>query len=172
MKKKIFFLFATAFFLYIQTSPFLPFGKNGIRPDLFFIFVIFLGVNFSAINGSVICFLLGYTIKIFSGTNSGLYPIIYLSVFFTIRVLLKYFSFDTISKLIILLFVCFFIKFFIIFFSFCFIYEYSYSLFRKIFLLESFYTLVFSPFVFLLLLKIGKDKKETSYFFGSEKNVS
>ncbi len=167
MKKKIFYLLTAALLLYIQTLPFLPFGKTGIRPDLFLILAVYLSVSFSTIYGSFLCFLLGYTIEIFSGTNSGFYPTIYLGVFLTIRILLKYFSFDTVAKLIVLLFVCFFVKFFIILFSFCFIYEYSYSVFKKVFFLESFYTLVFSPFVFLLLLTIEKHKKQTPYFFGS-----
>lgn len=172
MKKNLFYFLTAALLLFIQAHPNLPFGRTGIRPDLLFILAVYAGVCARALSGAFICFLLGYAAELFSGATSGFYSTIYLSVFLSIRIFLKYFSFDTIAKLIILLFVCFFIKFFILFFSFYFIYEYSYSLIKKVFFLESFYTLVLSPFVFFLLLKIESYKKEVPYFFGSKKHVS
>ena len=172
MKKKIFCLLTAFLLLFIQTHPYLPFGRGGIRPDLFFVLAVYVGVSSNILTGSFICFFLGYGIEIFSGTNTGLYSTIYLSVFLVIKILLKYFSFDGLIKLIFLLFVCFLIKFVIVFFSFYFIYEYDYSVFKKIFLLETFYTLILSPFVFMLLIKTEGYKKDTPYFLGSKKNVS
>jgi rod shape-determining protein MreD len=172
MKKKLFYLLTAVLLLLIQTHPFLPFGKDGIRPDLFFALAVYVGIRCSAINGALICFFLGCFLEIFSGANSGLYSTIYLSTFITIRVLLKYFSFDTVAKIMALLCAALVIKFFIMFVSFCVIYGYGFALFRKIFLLESIYTLVLSPFIYQLLLKINKHNKETPYFFGSKKNVS
>jgi hypothetical protein len=116
--------------------------------------------------------LLGYFLEIFSGANSGLYSTIYLSAFLAIRVLLKYFSFDTVAKIMALLCASFVVKFFIMLVSFCVIYSFNFALFRKVFLLESIYTFVLSPFIYQLLLKIDKHNKETPYFFGSKKNVS
>ena len=172
MKKNVFYFLTAVLLLFIQTHPFLPFGKNGIRPDLFFVLAVYLGISCRAINGALLCFLLGYVLELFSGTNSGLYSTIYLSTFLAIRVLLKYFSFDTVAKITALLFVSFVIKFFILLVSFCVIYSCGFALFRKIFLLESIYTFVLSPFIYQLLLKIDKHNKETPYFFGSKKNVS
>ena len=117
-------------------------------------------------------FLLGYFLEIFSGASSGLYSTIYLSTFIAIRILLKYFSFDTVTKIMALLCFSLIIKFFITLFSFCFIYGFSFALFKKIFLLESLYTFFFAPFVYQILLKIDNYKKEPPYSFGSKKNVS
>ena len=172
MKKNVFYFLTAVLLLFIQTHPFLPFGKNGIRPDLFFVLAVYLGISCRAINGALLCFLLGYVLELFSGANSGLYSTIYLSTFITIRALLKYFSFDTVAKIMGLLCASLVVKFFIMLVSFCVIYDFSFALFRKIFLLESIYTFVLSPFVYQLLLKIDKYNKETPYFFGSKKNVS
>jgi len=172
MKKNIFYFLTAVLLLFIQTHPFLPFGKNGIRPDLFFVLSVYVGISCQIINGSLVCFLLGYFLEIYSGTNSGLYSTIYLSTFIAIRILLKYFSFDTVTKIIALLCACFTIKFFIMLISFCAIYDYSFALFRKIFFLELVYTLILSPFVYHFLLKINNYNKEAPYFFGSKKNVS
>jgi rod shape-determining protein MreD len=172
MKKKVFYLLTAVLLLFIQTHPFLPFGKDGIRPDLFFVLAVYVGIRCRATSGALICFLLGCFLEIFSGANSGLYSTIYLSTFIAIRLLLKYFSFDTVAKIMGLLCASLVVKFFIMLVSFCVIYGYGFTLFRKIFLLESIYTLVLSPFIYQLLLKIDKHNKKTPYFFGSKKNVS
>jgi rod shape-determining protein MreD len=172
MKKKVLYLLTAVLLLFIQTHSFLPFGKDGIRPDLFFALAVYVGISCRATSGALICFLLGCFLEIFSGANSGLYSTIYLSTFIAIRVLLKYFSFDTVAKIMALLCASFVVKFFIMLVSFCVIYSCSFALFRKIFLLESVFTFVLSPFIYQLLLKIDKHNKETPYFFGSKKNVS
>jgi rod shape-determining protein MreD len=172
MEKRVLYLLTAVLLLLLQTHPFLPFGKDGIRPDLFFALAVYVGIRRSATNGALICFFLGYFLEIFSGANSGLYSTIYLSTFIAIRVLLKYFSFDTVAKIMALLCASFVVKFFIMLVSFCVIYSCSFALFRKIFLLESVFTFVLSPFIYQLLLKIDKHNKETPYFFGSKKNVS
>src|SRR5210317_1526507 len=119
MKKKVLYLLTAIILLFLQTHPFLPFGKDGIRPDLFFALAVYVGISCRAINGALFCFLLGYFLEIFSGANSSLYSTIYLSTFIAIRVLLKYFSFDTVSKIMALLFASFVVKFFIMLISFC-----------------------------------------------------
>jgi rod shape-determining protein MreD len=172
MKKKALYLLTAVLLLFIQTHPFLPFGKDGIRPDLFFTLAVYVGIHCRAINGALVCFLLGCFLEIFSGAPLGLYSTIYLSTFVAIRVFLKYFSFDTVAKIMALLCASLVVKFFIMLVSFCVIYDFSFALFRKIFLLESIYTFVLSPFIYQLLLKIDKHNKETPYFFGSKKNVS
>jgi rod shape-determining protein MreD len=172
MLKKILCLLTAVLLLFIQTYPFLPFGKDGIRPDLFFVLAVYVGIRCRTINGALLCFLLGYFLEIFSSANTGLYSTIYLSTFIAIRILLKYFSFDTVTKIMALLCFTLVIKFFIMLFSFCVISGFGFVLFRKIFLLESLYTFFLAPFVYQLLLKIDNYKKEPPYSFGSKKNVS
>lgn len=172
MVKKAFFFLTAVSLVFIQAHPFLPFGRSGIRPDLIFVLVVYIGVSCSVLNGAFFCFALGYLIELFSGSSPGLYITVYLCTFISIRVFLKYFSFDTLAKFSILLFTCFLTKFVLLFFSFYFTYAYSFSLFRKTFFLEAFYTFILSPFVFWVLLVIENYKKETPYFFGSKKHVA
>lgn len=172
MKKKVFYFLTAVLLLFIQTHPFLPFGKGGIRPDLFFVLSVYVGISCQIINGSLVCFFLGYFLEVYSGASSGLYSTIYLSTFIAIRVLLKYFSFDTVTKIMALLCACFTVKFFIMLIYFCIIYDHSFALFRKIFFLELVYTFILSPFVYHFLLKINNYNKESPYSLGSKKNVS
>lgn len=147
-------LLLTGFFLlFIQVHPFLPFGKAGIRPDLLFIFIIYVGLNLSIVPGSMICFLLGYCFEVLSGTNSNQYLLNIVIVFISIKLLKKYFNFDTLTNQLFLLMTCLFNKYIILFLSFYFVYEYNYFFIKITFLKEFLYTLFFFPFVFFILNK-------------------
>jgi len=171
MLKKLFYLATAVVLLFLQVHPFLPFGRTGIRPDLMFILVVYTGVCCSVLSGAALCFVLGYLVEIFSGSSPGFYITVYLCAFISIRFFLKYFSFDSLTKLSVLLLVCFGIKFSLLLFSFYFTYSYDFYVFRKIFFLEAFATFILSPFVFWVLRIIENYKKETPYFFGSGKHV-
>jgi rod shape-determining protein MreD len=160
--KKLLFFLTGIILLFLQVHPFLPFGKSGIRPDFILIFVIYIGLNFPFSRGAFVCFFLGYCVEILSGANSGLYLVIYLNVFITIRTLQKYLNFDTIIKLVFLLLICLFVKFIILLFSFCFIYEYSHFVLRKTFIKETIFTLMLFPVVFSLISRIYNQQKVTS----------
>ncbi len=142
--------------IFIQVHPFLPFGKDGIRPDLMLIFVIYIGLNFSLVRGSIICLIIGYCFEVLSGTNCNLYLLINVIVFVSIKLLQKYFNFDTLTNQLFLLITGLFNKYIILFLSFCFVYEYSYLITKQALLKEILYTVVLFPFVFLILNKIYK----------------
>jgi rod shape-determining protein MreD len=140
--------------LFFQVHPLLPMGRSGIRPDVLLIYVMFIGINYNIYKGSIFCFFLGYSFEIFSGVNSGLISLIYLSVFIVIKLLQKFLNFDTIFELLLLFLICFFVKFIIVFFSFYIFYEYSFVILIKLFLKEIIYTLSLYPLVFFLIKKI------------------
>ena len=70
--------------LLLQTHPFLPYGRTGIRPDCLLALVIYVALNGSKSRGIVLCFFLGYGVELVSGAPGGLYSIIYVSVFISI----------------------------------------------------------------------------------------
>ena len=59
------------------------------RPDLLFIFVIFITVRLEIIEGAFLVLLLGLIMDIFSGIFLGLYPVTNLILFFIVRFLAK-----------------------------------------------------------------------------------
>ena len=60
------------------------------RPDLTFLFVVFLAYRFDAIKGAVLVFFIGLLMDIFSGVFVGIYPTVYLLVFFILKILSKH----------------------------------------------------------------------------------
>ena len=60
------------------------------RPDLIFLFIVFLAYRFDAIKGAVLVFFIGLLMDIFSGVFVGIYPTVYLLVFFTVNILSKH----------------------------------------------------------------------------------
>ena len=161
MNIKVFSFFITGIILFLfQVHPFLPFSKSGIRPDFILIFVIYIGTTLSFCKGAFLCFMLGYLFEVFSGANSGLYMLIYLNVFISIRILKKFFSFEAPSNLFFLILLCFLIKFFMIYFSFYWIYEYKYFVFKTVFFQETVFTLFLFPFVFFTIKKLLDRQKE------------
>ncbi len=84
-----FFLLAT-FLLTIQTALFPFFPSWAGNPDLLFLLVVFLAYKVDIINGAILVFLIGFLIDIVSGFLLGLYPTIYLIVFFLLKTLSKH----------------------------------------------------------------------------------
>lgn len=147
--------------LLVQAHPWLPFAQAGIRPDFLLVFVIFLGTEQSLCRGAFICFVLGYGVECLSGVNCGLYQLIYMTVFVTIKLLKKFFNFDTAINIFLLGVLCVSIKALMLLFSFNYIYEYVFADFNKIFLLETLFTLLLFPFLFCILKKVFINNKET-----------
>jgi rod shape-determining protein MreD len=59
------------------------------RPDLLFIFIIFITIHLELIQGAFLVLLLGLVMDIFSGIFLGLYPVTNLILFFIVRFLSK-----------------------------------------------------------------------------------
>ena len=156
---------------FFQNHVFLPFGKTGIRPDLLLCFVIYTGVIFTFCRGGIICFVTGYVLEVLSGANSGLYIIIYLNIFITIKLLKRYFNFDTVPELLFLMCVCVVVKFLVILFCFSFIYESSYFVVRQIYIPETLYTVILFPVVFSILCKLYKDPRKIPQPYAILSNV-
>ncbi|MCX5903059.1 MAG: hypothetical protein NTV89_06200 [Proteobacteria bacterium] len=76
-------------FLGVQAHPLLPFAQQGIRPDLVFILVLYLGTRpeIERGSGAVLVSLLGYFCAVFSGGPFGLYAFVYLFFFVSIGLL-------------------------------------------------------------------------------------
>jgi len=60
------------------------------RPDLIFLFIVFLAYRLDAIKGAVLAFFIGLLMDIFSGVFIGIYPTVYLLVFFILKILSKH----------------------------------------------------------------------------------
>lgn len=156
--------------LFIQVHPNLPFGGAGIRPDLLFVFVIFLGITAPLCRGACLCWVLGYGVESLSGMNGGLWQVIYLTVFCTIRLLKKFFNFDTRINVLILFLACQLLKISILLFSFYYIYEYQYSAFVHTGVLETLFTLLLFPVVYWLLKRSTGGQKEISFLYQTFKH--
>jgi rod shape-determining protein MreD len=159
MKKAAFVLLVSMLFL-LQISPILPFADYGIRPDIVLLLTIFFGIQFPLCSGAVFVFILGCLVEVFSGVNTGLYPIIYLSVFIGIRSLEKFFDFSRTVNLFLLTASALVLKFFFLLFCFNFIYEYKHFAIQEPFLKESAYTLLVLPAVFPLLRRLFIKQKD------------
>ncbi|OGQ99837.1 MAG: rod shape-determining protein MreD [Deltaproteobacteria bacterium RIFOXYD12_FULL_55_16] len=82
-----FLVLAGAILLILQTTllHFLPewFG----RPNLLFLFIVFLGTSLDIYKGAVLALLFGLIMDIFSGVFLGLHPVIFLVLFFVLQIL-------------------------------------------------------------------------------------
>jgi hypothetical protein len=159
MKKSAFFALVCALFL-LQISPVLPFADYGIRPDFLLILTVFSAIQFPLCGGAFFVFVPGCLAEVFSGVNTGLFPILYLSVFMSIRSLEGYFDFSRMLNLFFVVVFSLAVKFFILLFCFNFIYEYRHFEILAPFLKESAYTLLVFPAIYPLLLPLYKKQKE------------
>ncbi|MHA1575154.1 MAG: rod shape-determining protein MreD [Alphaproteobacteria bacterium] len=163
MKLNYFKIACACFFLFfIQTHPFLPTLKQGLRPDLVLIFVVFSGINFSFLRGSLLCFFVGFCMECLSGAANGFFSTIYLCIFITIKFLLRFFSFDSLKNCFFLFFACVFIKAIFLFVYFPIINEFDFHVFCIFFIKETIFTLCFFPIVFYFLKKTGFRKIKRS----------
>lgn len=160
MKKAAFFCLVSLLFL-LQISPVLPFAEKGIRPDIVLILAVFSAVWFPLCGGAFFVFALSCLMEVFSGVNSGLYPLLYLSVFMSIRSLEGFFDFTRPLNLLLVAFFSLAVKCCFLLFCFNFIYEYQHFEIAGPFIKESVYTLLVFPALYLLLLPLYKKQKET-----------
>ncbi len=160
---KRFLFFVTGFvLLFFQVHPYIPSGKNGIRPEILLGFVIYIGINYPLYKGALACFVLGYCFDVVSGANSGLYSVIYLNILIIIKFLQKFFNFETKTELFFLFFVCLLVKIILIFLSFFLVYEYNVFVFKRSFLIETLYSLLLFPVVFSGIQKIFNSQNTTT----------
>jgi len=161
-------LFAVGYLLlFLQIHEYLPFGKQGIRPDLLLIFVLYNALHCSALLAVIIGFVAGYMCELFSATNAGLYITIYIAAIFVAKALQKYFDFDSIRNCFCLLLVCLFVKLFILSFCFLFVYEYNFLLSETVWLYESIFTAALFPGVYYLVTVLLKKQREPHVVFGA-----
>jgi len=102
--RRFFILLLSAYLLAIfqsaVTSEILP---NFMKPDLMLILVTYLGVSPPLIAGAVLVLFCSLLYETFSGSPFGLFPFIYLSIFFLIKLLAKFLILgDTITFRLIL----------------------------------------------------------------------
>ncbi len=79
------FLLLGVVLLTIQTTLFQLMPNWLGRPDLVFLLVIFLAYRIDIIRGAALTFMLGLLMDIFSGIFLGLYPVVYLLIFFFLK---------------------------------------------------------------------------------------
>ena len=92
----------------IQAHPFLPFAQQGIRPDLVFILVLYLGTRpeIARGTGALLAALLGFFCGAFSGGPLGLYAFVYLFFFVAVDLLKNVFDLYSIYLQMLLVVVC------------------------------------------------------------------
>ena len=160
--RRLLLFFTACGLLFFQVHPFLPFTKEGIRPDFILFLVVYLGLVFPPGRGAFFCFVLGYCFEFLSGANSGLYIAIYLSAFVSIKISKKYFNFDTLAERFLLFLGCVFVKFFVMAFCFEFVYEYGWQILGNLFFQEALFTIVLFPFVFPLIIRVNKNGRSNT----------
>ena len=158
-KKNLLLLLAAGAFLFFQVHIYLPYGKTGIRPDLLFCFVLYLGVTFPLCRGALACCFTGYCLEILSGANGGLYILLYLCSFLCIKGLKFFFSFDTLPEMFLLFGVCSVVKGMLLSFSFAFVYEYSNAFSLLKYCRETVFTAALFPLVFVGLCRLYREPR-------------
>lgn len=160
MKKPAFFCVVLLLFL-LQISPVLPFAETGIRPDIVLVLTVFSAVWFPLCSGAFFVFALSCLMEVFSGVNRGMFPLLYLSVFLSIRCLEGYFDFTRPLNLFLVAIVSLAVKSCFLLFCFNFIYEFHHFEITGPLVKEAVYTLLVFPALYLLLLPLYKKQKET-----------
>lgn len=105
MKRVILPLLAGILFLILQTTLLSYSPVQRIRPDILFIFTVYLAFLFPPIVGGIFAFFMGYLMDLFSGNTLGFYtisrPLVFLAAqFFKERFYLEGFSFQSLFTFI------------------------------------------------------------------------
>lgn len=87
------FLILGVFLLVLQTTLLQILPPWLGRPDMLFVLIVFLAFQVDIIRGAILVFLLGLINDVFSGIFLGLYPIVFLLVFFSIKAAAKNIAF-------------------------------------------------------------------------------
>ncbi len=159
MKKAAFYALVCALLL-LQISPVLPLADYGIRPDFLLIVAVFSAIRLPLCGGALLVFATSCFAEVFSGVNRGLYPIIYLSIFLSIRSLEGFFDFSRASNLLLFAFLSLSLKFLMLLFCFHYIYEFRHFDVIEPFLQEAVYTLLVFPAAFPLLGQLYSKQKD------------
>lgn len=88
--RTLYLLFLGTILLTIQTTLFHILPPWIGRPDLLFILVIFLATDMETFKGALLVLLFGFLMDIFSGIYLGMYPLLYLLLFFAIKTLSRH----------------------------------------------------------------------------------
>jgi rod shape-determining protein MreD len=99
MKRVILPLLTGILFLILQTTLLSSYPIQRVRPDLLFIFTLYLAFLFPPVFGGILAFLMGYLMDLFSGNTLGFYtfsrPLVFFAAqFFKERFYLEGFSFQ------------------------------------------------------------------------------
>lgn len=99
MKRVILPLLAGVLFLILQTTWLSSFPTHRLRPDLLFIFTLYLAFLFPPVFGGFLAFFMGFLLDLFSGNTFGFYtfsrPLVFLAAqFFKERFYLEGFTFQ------------------------------------------------------------------------------
>jgi cell shape-determining protein MreD len=137
----------------MQTTSVLPLSYQGIRPDLLLFIVLNAAVTLPAVHCACIVFMIGYGCEALSGSPTGLFIVTYLLVFAAIKLLCRFFNFNTLVELFGLLLPCLVVKYLVFCFFLYFIYEYHYDYMLQTVFRETFFTIIVFPLIFPLLRK-------------------
>jgi rod shape-determining protein MreD len=99
MKRVVLPLLAGVLFLILQATLLSSYPIQRIRPDLLFVFTLYLAFLFPPVFGGILAFLIGYLMDLFSGNTLGFYtfsrPLVFFAAqFFKERFYLEGFSFQ------------------------------------------------------------------------------
>lgn len=155
VKSYVQYICITACLLFIQTTSMLPLSYQGMRPDLLLFIVLNAAVTLPTVHCACIVFMIGYGFEAFSGAPTGLFISTYLLVFAAIKLLCRFFNFNTLIELFGLLLACLVVKYLVLCFFLYFIYEYHYDYMLQNVFRETFFTIIIFPLIFPLLRKLG-----------------
>jgi rod shape-determining protein MreD len=156
---------------FVQIHASLPFGRAGIRPDLLFCFVLYVGITFTPCRGGLLCFCTGYCFELFSGAHSGMYASLYLCLFIMVLFLKRFFSFDSPAELFFLFAAGMLLRLIFLHGAFVVVYESRQSLLLLRYLNEALYTAVLYPFVFAGLCAMYRDPRTSQETYTTLSNV-
>jgi len=89
--RHFFLLLLSAYLLsLLQSAAISELLPNALKPDLMVILITYLGTSPLLISGGILVFFSGLLSETFSGSPAGLFPFIYLSIFFLLKLLAKF----------------------------------------------------------------------------------
>lgn len=93
--------------LTLQTSLLISLPEWLGRPDPLFVLIVFVAARLELVHGAIVLLLLGLVMDIFSGVFLGLYPIVYLLLFFGLQSLSKRLIIQEVAHQIPLVLTCY-----------------------------------------------------------------
>lgn len=146
--------------LLVQASTWFPLEIRWCRPDLLLILVVVTAIRAPRGRGAGLCWAIGYGVEVLSGMHGGLWQLFFLGIFFLIRLLKKFFHFQTVLNCWLLLLVCQTVKCGYLLFLLYSVYEYRYSGFAGVWLRETLLTLLIFPAAYVPLQRLTAAPQE------------